>query len=59
MKRRSIIVIATLILLICIGLLINPFKKELWDTNLQLLESRILSDDLVDQKVNLTTWYSM
>jgi hypothetical protein len=56
MKRRSITVIATLILLLCIVLLvIYPFKKDIWDTNLQLLESNILSDDLVGKKVNLTT----
>lgn len=54
MKRR---LIATLILILCIGLLvINPFNKEIWDTNLQLLESKILSNELVGKNVNLTTF---
>ena len=34
----------------------NPFKEDIWDSNLKLLKNEILSKNVADEKVNLSTF---
>ncbi|MCG7336882.1 hypothetical protein MHZ95_16605 [Sporosarcina sp. ACRSM] len=55
MKRKNIV--AFILILGCVSLLvINPFKKDIWDSNLVLLKNKILSEKEIDDKVNLSTF---
>ena len=55
MKRKNIV--AFILLLGCVSLLvINPFKKDIWDSNLVLLKNKMLSEKEIDDKVNLSTF---
>lgn len=56
MKRKKYALVP-LFILICVCLLaINLLKEDLWDYNLKLLESKILSENVVGDKVNLSTF---
>lgn len=55
MKRKNIV--AFILLLGCVSLLvINPFKKDIWDSSLVLLKNKILSEKEIDDKVDLSTF---
>lgn len=56
MKRKMYAVLSVL-LLVCVSLLvINPLKIDLWDSNFKLLKGKVLSEKVVDRKVNLSTF---
>lgn len=56
MKRKRYVVVS-LFLLICVRvLIINLLNKDLWDANLELLESKLLSEKVVGSEVDLTTF---
>ena len=56
MKSRKFVIVPIIFLVICIGLLfIIPFKEDVWDSNLKLLENKILSSK-GKEIVNLSTF---
>lgn len=55
MKRKNIV--AFILFLVCVSLLvINPFKKDIWDSNLILLKNKIVAKEGIDDKVDLSTF---
>ncbi|MFJ7935810.1 hypothetical protein [Sporosarcina sp. NPDC096371] len=56
MKNSKFTVISILLLVCVLLLAINLFKKDLWDTNLELLKGKVLAEKVVDGEVDLTTF---
>lgn len=56
MKRKKHVVIP-IFLIICVSVLaINLLKKDLWNANLELLESKVLSEKVVGSEIDLSTF---
>lgn len=56
MKNIKFTVISILLLVSVTLFAFNLLKKDLWDTNLKLLESEVLSEKVVDGEVDLATF---
>jgi hypothetical protein len=55
--KRKMYVVVSIFLFVCVSLLVsNLLKIDLWDSNLKLLKSKVLSEKVVDSKVNLSTF---
>ena len=49
--------LVSILLFVCVSLLVlNPFKKEIWDSNYKLLKNEVLSKSVVDEKMKLSTF---
>jgi hypothetical protein len=56
MKQRKYGVVLILLLVCVCLLLMNPFKKDIWDSNYKLLKNEIISKNRAYEKVNLSTF---